>query len=51
LFRIGEQVDMMLAYKGFHGRSLLALATVRGDKDTFEAVLTVENVIFDLIHK
>ena len=38
--RIGEQMEMMLVQKGFQGRSLLAVAALTGDKDTFEAVLT-----------
>ena len=30
---------MMLVHKGFQGQSLLALAALRGNKDTFQAVL------------
>ena len=38
--RTGEQMEMMLVQKGYYGRSLLAVAALTGDKDTFEAVLT-----------
>lgn len=36
----GLQVEEMLKLNGWNGRSLLASAAFRGDKATFEAVLT-----------
>ena len=36
----GMQVENMLNLRGWHGRSLLASAAFRGDKATFEAVLS-----------
>ena len=37
---LGVQVETMLSITGFEGRSLVAQASLSGDKATFEAVTT-----------